>query len=220
MNLVYHAIEKGGSLNFIKACCELWGDRNDYHICELSAKYGRLDCLQYAHEFGFPWDEYTTYCAAVGNHIECLEYAHISGCPWDENTTYGAAINYSLQCLKYAIDQNCPIADEIYGFIQCMDENGNVMDYETYGQILCNPCNICSSYGNLYVKNYTRNGGYKWTANLCHIAAGFGHLHCLKSAHENGYPWDKRTTYIAHRSGHKVCLKYAIDEGCPCDIIA
>ena len=217
-NFIYMIIEKGGSLPLIKASCELSRHSPPLRICEISAKYGRLDCLQFAHESGYPWDPYTTYSAAIGDHIECLEYAHVHGCPWDENTTYGAAVNYSLTCLKYAIDHDCPIAKEIYGFVDCMDDQGNVIDYDTYGQILSNPCETCCSYGGLYVKAYSRQSGYKWGANMCNIAAGFGHLHCLKSAHENGYPWDKQTTNIAHRSGHVVCFKYAVDEGCPTDV--
>ena len=46
-----------------------------------AAEYGHLECLQYAHENGCPWDEWTCSEAAENGHLECLKYAHEFGCP-------------------------------------------------------------------------------------------------------------------------------------------
>ena len=55
-------------------------------------KYGHLECLQYAHENGCPWDEWTCSKAAENGHFECLKYAHENGCPWNEGTCSFAAL--------------------------------------------------------------------------------------------------------------------------------
>jgi hypothetical protein len=40
-----------------------------------AAEGGHLDCLQYMHERGCPWNELTCTWAAKGGHLDCLQYA-------------------------------------------------------------------------------------------------------------------------------------------------
>jgi hypothetical protein len=52
----------------------------------LAAEGGHLECLQYAHQQGCPWDVRTCTNAKRGGHLKCLQYAHEQGCPWNEYT--------------------------------------------------------------------------------------------------------------------------------------
>ena len=69
---------------------------------------GFIECLEYAHEHGCPWDAETSSCAAAGGHLECLKYAHEHGCPWDAFTCIYASANGHLECLKYAHQNGAP----------------------------------------------------------------------------------------------------------------
>ncbi len=42
---------------------------------------GHLAVLQWAKEYGCPWDEDTCRMAAEGGHIEVLQWARENGCP-------------------------------------------------------------------------------------------------------------------------------------------
>ena len=77
----------------------------DKGTCKYAARGGYLKCLKYAHEHGCPWDHWT--CIYAGS-LKCLEYAHAHGCPWDELTTSHAAREGSLECLIYAHEHGCP----------------------------------------------------------------------------------------------------------------
>mmetsp|Transcript_6121 Transcript_6121/g.10185 ORF Transcript_6121/g.10185 Transcript_6121/m.10185 type:complete len:350 (-) Transcript_6121:111-1160(-) len=79
------------------------------NICSEAAKWGRMDCLMYAHEHGCPWDEDTCSRAAENGHLLILRYAHEHGCPWNEETTQGATASNHLDCLVYAVEHGCPI---------------------------------------------------------------------------------------------------------------
>jgi len=76
-----------------------------------AALRGRLDCLQYAHEHGCPWNEGVFIAAVSHGHLDCLQYAHEQGCPWGAYVTYIAAREGYQDCLKYAHQQGCPWHD-------------------------------------------------------------------------------------------------------------
>ena len=84
----------------------------DEWTCSTAAHFGHLECLKYAHENGCPWDKETCVYAAENGHLECLKYAHENGCPWDEKTCLNAARNGHLECLKYAHENGCPWNEE------------------------------------------------------------------------------------------------------------
>lgn len=60
-------------------------------ICWLSARYGRLDLLQWARSNDCPWDRHTCSMAAWGGHLAVLQWARANNCPWDESTCSLAA---------------------------------------------------------------------------------------------------------------------------------
>ena len=77
-------------------------------FCARMAENGNFDLLQFLHEKGCPWDEWTCADAAASGHLECLKYAHENGCPWNELTCSQAAYKGHLECLKYAHENGCP----------------------------------------------------------------------------------------------------------------
>ena len=62
-------------------------------FCARMAENGNLELLQFLHEKGCPWDEWTCSEAANFGHLECLKYLHENGCPWNEYTCLNAARN-------------------------------------------------------------------------------------------------------------------------------
>ena len=52
-------------------------------FCARMALNGNLELLEFLHENGCPWDEWTCFGAAKNGHLECLKYAHENGCPWN-----------------------------------------------------------------------------------------------------------------------------------------
>lgn len=49
-------------------------------MCQCAARYNRLDCLQYLHRHGCPWDAGTTSAALTYGNIECFKFAASHGC--------------------------------------------------------------------------------------------------------------------------------------------
>lgn len=114
--------------------------------------YGPLECLQYVHENGCPWDSKTCRSAAAGGAIDCLKYAHEHGCPWDEETCNVAARMNNLDCLKYAHEHGCPwgVLTCAYaaesGNLECLKyahENGCSWDNKTFTKATFHPCAFC-----------------------------------------------------------------------------
>jgi len=74
--------------------------QNEPKLCEVSAKYGAIKCLKFAHEHGYQWDEDICYSAASSGYLDCLEFAHENGCPWDAFICSIAAYFGHLECLR------------------------------------------------------------------------------------------------------------------------
>ena len=63
-------------------------NRNSDCCARAAAGGGHLDCLQYAHEHGCPWDVNTCASAVFGEQLHCLQYAREHGCPWEEESVF------------------------------------------------------------------------------------------------------------------------------------
>lgn len=86
--------------NYISEQCNCrTDDIND--MCRMAAYNGHLECLKFAHEHGYKWDEWTCYYAAYNGHIECLKYAHINGCEWNKIICMNASRNIHVECFDY-----------------------------------------------------------------------------------------------------------------------
>jgi hypothetical protein len=173
------------------------GNAINYHLRGFSlsrtaAQGGHLDCLQYAHEHGCPWDTDTCVYAAANGHLDCLRYAHEQGCPWDTETCRYAAQGGHLDCLRYAHEHGCPWNTDT--------------------------CRYAAEYSHLDCLRYAHEHGCPWNTDTCRYAALNGHLDCLRYAHEHGCPWHSFTCRCAALNGHLDCLQYAHEHGCPWDI--
>ena len=162
----------------------------DEWTCTYAAKNGHLDCLVYAHDNGCRWDEWACIYAAEYGHLDCLEYAHINGCEWDKWTCTHAVKNGHLECLQYAHENGCP------------------WDEDT--------CAYAAFNGQLECLRYAHKNGCPWDEYTCDLAAQKGQLQCLVYAHKNKCLWDDLTCVNAAEYGHLACLEYAHDNGCPC----
>jgi hypothetical protein len=77
-------------------------------VCQLAAKGGHLDVLQWVRLNGCPWDAETCVAAAMGGHREVLQWLHMNGCPWNDRTCVGAARSGHLGMLQWARENGCP----------------------------------------------------------------------------------------------------------------
>ena len=136
-------------------------------FCARMALNGNVELLQFLHENGCPWDEYTCYNAAGEGHLECLKYAHENGCPWNEDTCSKAAKNGHFECLKYAHENGCP-----------WDES---------------TCSKAAKYGHLECLKYAHENGCPWDGRTCSKAAKYGFNECLEYAREHGCPSDEES---------------------------
>ena len=64
------------SNKFANINCRLCLTKYGEHSSILAAKNGHLDCLKYAHENGYKWDNIVCSEAAKNGHLDCLKYAH------------------------------------------------------------------------------------------------------------------------------------------------
>ena len=55
--------------------------QEEIKLCDMSAQYGAINCLKFAHKHKYTWDKYTCINAAKNGHLNCLKYLHNNGCP-------------------------------------------------------------------------------------------------------------------------------------------
>ena len=92
--------------------CLQWARANgcpwDKWTCSYAAAGGHLEILQWARSQECPWNTLTCSYAAEGGHLELLQWARANGCPWNTYTCSGAAKHGHLDCLKWARENGCP----------------------------------------------------------------------------------------------------------------
>jgi len=129
-------------------------------ICSGLAYRGMINCLIYARENGYPWDDRTCLFASQNGHLACLKYAHENDCPWDERTCWFASQNGHLNILKYAHENGCP------------------WDKRT--------CYFSSWHGHLDCLKYAHENGCEWVKEQClNIANKNNHLEIVKYIEDN-----------------------------------
>jgi hypothetical protein len=95
------------SLPMLRALNALHGAYTDLMPMHNAAEEGNLECMQYLHALGFPWDVDTAWRAAYKGHILCLQFMHERGCPLDYRTVFWAAVRGHIACLRYAHENGC-----------------------------------------------------------------------------------------------------------------
>lgn len=163
-------------------------DEND--LCERAARGGHLLVLQYARQWGFPWNELTCASAAKGGHLETLQWAVQHGCRWDEITCAWAALGGKLDVLMWARQHGCP------------------WDTDT--------CWSAAMEGHLEVLQWARANGCGWHSDTCVAAADGGHLDVLRWAVDSDAPWGRaqwETSLLCNHADVVSWLKATGDPG-------
>ena len=157
-------------------------------LCFHAAIRGRRECLQCAHEHGYPWDTYALAIAASRGHMECLQYMHEHGCPWDARACTEAAGGGHLSCLQYLHEHGCPWSSAA--------------------------CTEAARGGYIDCLRYLHEHGCPWDATACAAASGLDHLECLQYLHEQGCRWNSSAYTAALVKDSKSCLRYLRKYGC------
>ena len=145
-----------------------WNNRRHVKqtICEIAARQGHLNVLQYAMERGNKHGRHhsTWICdaAAEGGQLHILIWARENGFPWRADTCSRAAQGGQLHILYWARANGCP--------------------WNT------RTCSSAAMGGHLIILQGARENGCPWNAKTCLYAAMCGHLHILQWARENGCP--------------------------------
>lgn len=179
----------------------------DEGVCKEAIMYGRLSCLQFAHQHGcaFPADACTL--AAKQGHLSCLKYIHEQGVALPASLCDFIAWNGHCDCLKYAHQQGCVLSPSIMTittkrhFWDCVKyayENGlgfsedicveatraNRLDMMVYahqrGADLRGSAYIALSLGRLDCFKYAYSQETQLRDVFAEVAAGGGHLECLR----------------------------------------
>ena len=118
-------------------------------------------------------------------HLDCLQFAHENGCPWDDHTTRLAVMHYP--CLTYAISHGCvcdaKLAEVAFqarhdqsGFYiiqHCKNVNNTIYTY-------------AAKNGRMAILEACVRAKIPWHKDTCAVAAAAGHMECLKFAVANG----------------------------------
>ncbi|KAL5239972.1 hypothetical protein ACI65C_007382 [Semiaphis heraclei] len=160
-------------------------------VCSVAAYFGQLECLEYAHRQGVPWDVFTCVLAVLGESYRCLTFAVENGCPLDRSDPVEAAVTIgNLRMLKYLHQNQCPWSSET--------------------------CTFAALSGQLECLKYARDHGCSWNVRTCTAAVRMDKFECLKYAVENGCPMTTTDpTYEAAMLGRLDMLKYLHEHGCP-----
>jgi len=157
-----------------------------------AAKYGHLDCLDYLLQTGCPVGVTVATCAAEAGHTECLRYLRNHGCPWDfESVLLQAATSGCLETLRYAyeLEEHWPLGIE--------------------AQIVYGGNPECLRYA------HTHGCPMHNMSMLTGMAAMWGKLDNLIYLRKLGCPWYIHTIDWAVEMGQKRCALYAFMHGAP-----
>jgi hypothetical protein len=165
--------------------------------CNVAARFGRLEVLQYLKEQGCHWSKETCTLAAVGGHLLLLQWMRTTTdrwgrCPWDEQTCVSAVFHGHLHILQWARANGC-----------------NFSKRTGLAAVFA---------GNLHILQWAIANGCDWDMNTCTEAAKQGHLHILQWARANGCDWNEWTCLYAAQKGHLHILQWAIANGCEWDV--
>ena len=144
-------------------------------VCTYVAYTGNIDCLRFAHEHGYPWDDNTLsaclyiYCDAIDNDntpsnydpFQCFTYALENGCDWSPRIY----IHHPLNIIKYANEHGYPWPEDI------------TLDYALTSRTI----ELIYAYEN----------GQPWHPDVCTLLAADGDISTLKYATEHGCPFDR-----------------------------
>jgi hypothetical protein len=180
-------------------------------VCEAAARGGHLDCLQCAHEHGYPIPKNASEIATIGGNVMCLQYIHEHGCHIFATCIKLATERNHADCLRYILLHftdcvllglyvNIAIASSAqFGCVECLKilladaktrEGVGILGLLYIG---VSPIFMAAKFGHLkclrLLYEYSRQldfaaVNWKPDANTYQEAAGNGHLNCLQYLHE------------------------------------
>jgi hypothetical protein len=172
-------------------------NKNATELVNYCARKGEVECLSYALEKGYNYDEVSCSFAAEEGNLECLRILHENGCPWNENAVKFAAQNGHLDCLKYLCESenSCPWNQSAVYFAVW---NGHMDCLEYFHQIEPNLVNK-----------------FDWGSSLFNAAILADRIDIIEYLNDKGYVWDAFNCETAKLRGRLECLKYLVKNGCP-----
>jgi len=159
-------------------------------LCNIAARSGRINVLEWARAQGMPWNESTCIEAAAEGELETLKYLRRGGCPWNEESCSWAAFHGDVRILQWLRSQEPP----------CPWDEGS--------------CQAAAAGGNLECLQWMRREGCPWDACVCYAAAEEGHLDLLKWSKSHGVPWQPdRVAEIASINNQDAVLDWLRSQG-------
>lgn len=131
-------------------------------LCAHSSRKGNVQCLQYAHELGFPLNYGCLFGSATEGRLNCLKYLYNNWCVFPKNVMEIAAKSCSIECIEYLHDK---------GF-----------------KWNCKICSTAACEGNLPFLKYLHENGCPWDSSTIESAKKNKHFDCVEYALQNGCP--------------------------------
>ncbi len=173
--------------------CGLFEEAHCETVCEVAARNGHLELLQWARSRGHPWDTWTCVNNATRNgHLALLQWIREvePSCPWDWCICSSAAAGGHLELLQWAHD------------------NGRPRHVRT--------CTAAAEGGHLQLLQWAHDNGCPWNKWTCAAAAAGGHLELLQWARSQECPWSAETCANAAVEGHLELLRWLRRQVPPC----
>jgi hypothetical protein len=154
--------------------------------------------------------------AALNGSLECLQYLHLMGSPWDNSSTYNAGKRKHYDCLSYLIENKCTISPKLatdainkndFEFLKYLHKDG-------YKFNTC-LCSTAIQNKNIKILKFLHESGYKldtyqnYYHNLCTISLQYKDLECLRYCYNNGTIW-KMSDYINTEELYLEFIKYTL----------
>eukprot|EP01113_Clastostelium_recurvatum_P045824 TRINITY_DN7938_c0_g2_i1.p1 TRINITY_DN7938_c0_g2~~TRINITY_DN7938_c0_g2_i1.p1 ORF type:complete len:340 (-),score=19.39 TRINITY_DN7938_c0_g2_i1:39-995(-) len=159
-------------------------------VCVSAIKGDHMDCLQYAHQNGYPWGTGTTIVAARWGRISCLQYARTNGYEWNSKYIVHYAAEYGqLSSLKYAYENGCGHWD-----VSATHEAAHG------GHLAC-------------LQYLHETVGCPWDFKTVFWAINGGKLECLKYVCENGCDFTSKDHRIGNDPKYREIREYLIMKG-------
>lgn len=230
-----------GSVEVLQYYLDRGFHASDESICQIAAKEGHIDFLQFAVTHGAPLSAKVmeSLVSRTGS-LSLIREMREKGCtsihrfdlsimyffsgPWNGDSIVEAR---DFEVLQYLIENGCPFTTR-RGWKATLNAaaTGNIqfLRYLMEHNVRCHKSIMarCPGYQRNKPKNesftmvikYLHGRGYQWSAKVSAFAARRGNLELLRFIHENQLLWDKNTCNNAVRYSQLECLEYAMKHGC------
>jgi hypothetical protein len=159
-------------------------------VCELAARSGNVEMLQWLKGQGFEFNYFTFIAAASAGQLQVCEYLHTEGCEWNDFVTSGAATEGHTSVLTWLVEHGCPYDEQSI-------------------------CNAAACSGNLQTLVAAKQHGSILTAHTMGAAARYGTLAMCQYLHAEQCPYDADCCKTTAESDNVDILRWLLQQGCP-----